>query len=97
MELDTIWQTVLGEIEVTHSKGIFNTWFKSTYLIDCQDDYFVIGVDAVANFSHVVALVDADGDPATPGLRLPTLAEIAAGLAAAKADRAELLRRRGQV
>ena len=44
MELDTIWQTVLGEVEVTHSKGIFNTWFKSTYLIDCQDDYFVIGV-----------------------------------------------------
>ncbi|MBL8480151.1 MAG: hypothetical protein JNK59_12670, partial [Sterolibacteriaceae bacterium] len=41
----------------------------------------VTGVDAVANFSHVVALVDADGDPATPGLRLPTLAEIAAALA----------------
>ena len=34
----------------------------------------------VVNFSHVVALVDADGDPATPGLRLPTLAEIAAAL-----------------
>jgi chromosomal replication initiator protein len=44
LELDTIWQTVLGEIEVTHSKGVFNTWFKSTYLLDYEDDSFTIGV-----------------------------------------------------
>jgi len=44
MDLDAMWQTVLGEIEVTHSKGIFNTWFKSTKLLSCADDIFVIGV-----------------------------------------------------
>ena len=44
MDTDAIWQTVLGEIEVTHSKGIFNTWFKSTKLLSYADDRFSIGV-----------------------------------------------------
>ncbi|MBK8118779.1 MAG: hypothetical protein IPK39_05815 [Sulfuritalea sp.] len=40
------------------------------------------GVTALTSVSYTVALVDADGNPATTGLRLPTLAEIAASLTA---------------
>ena len=44
MDLDAVWQTVLGEVEVTHSEGVYVTWFKSTKLLDVQDDIYTIGV-----------------------------------------------------
>lgn len=40
----TLWQTVLGEIELTVSQATFKTWFKSTELLDITNDSVVIGV-----------------------------------------------------
>ena len=39
-----LWQSVLGEIELTVSHGIFTTWFKSTELMDVTDDAVTIAV-----------------------------------------------------
>lgn len=44
MQHDTVWQAVLGELEVTLSQGNFVTWFKNTRLLDQKDDTVVIGV-----------------------------------------------------
>lgn len=41
---NSLWQSVLGEIEVTVSHGNFETWFKNTELIDYNDSSAVIGV-----------------------------------------------------
>ncbi|MGB4762526.1 MAG: chromosomal replication initiator protein DnaA [Candidatus Saccharimonas sp.] len=40
----SLWQSVLGEIEVTVSHGNFETWFKNTELLDYNDTSAVIGV-----------------------------------------------------
>ena len=42
-----IWQAVLGEIELTISRGNFVTWFKNTHLLDYTPDRAVIGVPNV--------------------------------------------------
>lgn len=34
----TVWQAVLGEIELTVSSAAFKTWFKQTKLIECDDE-----------------------------------------------------------
>lgn len=44
MREDTLWQSVLGEIEVTISRASFMTWFKNTRLIKFDNDNIVIGV-----------------------------------------------------
>ena len=41
---DTLWQTVLGEIELTVSRGSFITWFKNTRVLRRNEDVLVIGV-----------------------------------------------------
>ena len=38
----SLWQTVLGEIELTVSRASFMTWFKNTELIDQRDDGIVV-------------------------------------------------------
>lgn len=43
----TTWQAVLGEIEVSISRGNFMTWFKNTGLLEIDDDHAVIGVPNV--------------------------------------------------
>jgi hypothetical protein len=35
---DEVWQAVLGEIELSISRGSFVTWFKRTRLLTCSDD-----------------------------------------------------------
>lgn len=40
----SLWQAVLGEIELTLSRGNFVTWFKNTQLIQHSDEAAVIGV-----------------------------------------------------
>lgn len=40
----TLWQTVLGEIELTVSRAAFATWFKNTELVDRQADTVSIAV-----------------------------------------------------
>jgi chromosomal replication initiator protein len=44
MQEDALWQTVLGEIELSISRGNFVTWFKNTQLIKVKDDVAVVGV-----------------------------------------------------
>jgi chromosomal replication initiator protein len=39
-----LWQAVLGEIELSVSRGNFVTWFKNTELIRSKDDVVVVGV-----------------------------------------------------
>jgi len=39
-----LWQTVLGEIELTISRGNFLTWFKNTRLIRNKDGVATVGV-----------------------------------------------------
>lgn len=41
---DALWQSVLGEIELSVSHANFTTWFKNTELIDHTDDTVTIGV-----------------------------------------------------
>lgn len=43
----TLWQAVLGEIELSVSRGNFVTWFKNTSLLRESDDLIVIGVPNV--------------------------------------------------
>lgn len=42
--LSALWQSVLGEIELSVSHGNFETWFKQTELLSCDDDCAIIGV-----------------------------------------------------
>src|SRR5690349_24553315 len=39
-----LWQSVLGEIELSISHANFTTWFKNTELIDQTDDSVTIAV-----------------------------------------------------
>lgn len=40
----TLWQTILGEIELSVSHATFMTWFKQTELVDCRDGLVEISV-----------------------------------------------------
>lgn len=44
MQDTTLWQAVLGEIELSVSRGNFVTWFKNTQLIRNKDGILVVGV-----------------------------------------------------
>ncbi len=44
MQQDSLWQAVLGEIELSVSRGNFVTWFKNTSLEKQLDGDFVVGV-----------------------------------------------------
>ena len=44
MQPGVLWQTVLGEIELSVSHGNFITWFKNTDLIEYKGDSLVVGV-----------------------------------------------------
>ena len=44
---DNLWQTVLGEIELTVSRASFITWFKNTRLLRNKDNILIIGVPNV--------------------------------------------------
>src|SRR5690606_41996634 len=41
---DALWQSVLGEIELSVSHANFTTWFKNTELINQTDDTVTIAV-----------------------------------------------------
>ncbi len=43
----SVWQAVLGEIEVSVSHGVYVTWFKNTALLDKTEDTVTIGVPNV--------------------------------------------------
>jgi len=44
---DSLWQAVLGEIELTVSRASFVTWFKNTHLLRYKDNILVVGVPNV--------------------------------------------------
>jgi chromosomal replication initiator protein len=44
---DSLWQAVLGEIELSVSRGAYVTWFKNTRLLRHKDDTLVVGVPNV--------------------------------------------------
>ena len=44
MQQDGLWQAVLGEIELSVSRGNFLTWFKNTCLLKQTGDSVVVGV-----------------------------------------------------
>ena len=44
MQESELWQAVLGEIELSISRGNFVTWFKNTQLIRNKDGVLVVGV-----------------------------------------------------
>lgn len=44
MSYYTTWQAVLGEIELSISRGNYMTWFKNTVLLDINDERAVVGV-----------------------------------------------------
>jgi chromosomal replication initiator protein len=44
MQTSGLWQAVLGEIELSVSRGNFVTWFKNTQLVRQKDDVIVVGV-----------------------------------------------------
>ncbi len=41
---DKIWESVLGELELTTSKANFTTWFKNTFIIDISNNQVSVGV-----------------------------------------------------
>lgn len=44
MQDDALWQTILGEIELTVSRGSYVTWFKNTRVLRRNGNVMVIGV-----------------------------------------------------
>ena len=44
MTHEELWQTALGEIELSISKANFITWFKNTSILSLKDGHVVIGV-----------------------------------------------------
>lgn len=44
MNLDELWQAILGELEVEQPRPSFKTWFKDTYLIGVEDQIALISV-----------------------------------------------------
>ncbi|MCA9327490.1 ATP-binding protein, partial [Candidatus Saccharibacteria bacterium] len=47
LQHDKLWQTVLGDIEISLSRANYVTWFKNTHLIEQTDGKLVIGVPNV--------------------------------------------------
>lgn len=47
MQDESLWQAVLGEIELSVSRGNFVTWFKNTELLRHKDGLLLIGVPNV--------------------------------------------------
>src|SRR5437868_15506071 len=47
MQPSSLWQAVLGEIELSVSRGNFVTWFKNTMLLSEDSDRIIIGVPNV--------------------------------------------------
>jgi len=44
MDVEKLWQTVLGEIEITVSKATYQTQFAQTSLLELKNDVATIGV-----------------------------------------------------
>ena len=47
MQTEGLWKSVLGEIEISVSRGSYLTWFKNTELLRCDRDAIVVGVQNI--------------------------------------------------
>jgi chromosomal replication initiator protein len=47
VDRELLWKSVLGEIELSVSKGNFATWFRATELLDIDGSHVTIGVPNV--------------------------------------------------
>lgn len=47
MQQSSLWQAVLGEIELSISRANYITWFKNTELVQCTNELVIIGVNNV--------------------------------------------------
>ena len=47
VEQERLWQTVLGDIEISLSRANYLTWFKNTCLLKHEDDRVIVGVPNV--------------------------------------------------
>ena len=47
MEQERLWQTVLGDIEISLSRANYLTWFKNTCLLKHENDRIIVGVPNV--------------------------------------------------
>ncbi len=47
MEKEQVWNSVLGELEISLSKANFTTWFKNTQIVSTTDDVVVVSVPNV--------------------------------------------------
>src|SRR5664279_5634536 len=48
-DLENLWKSVLGELEVTLSHASFSTWFQQTSIISNEDGHVVIAVPNIFN------------------------------------------------
>lgn len=53
MQPDSLWQAVLGEIELSVSRGNYLTWFKNTCLLKQSGDAAIIGVPNIFIKQHL--------------------------------------------
>lgn len=53
MDTTSIWQAVLGEIELSISRGNYVTWFKSTRLLKINDEHVVVGAPNIFIKQHL--------------------------------------------
>jgi len=44
-----LWQSVLGELEVSVTRAHFSTWLKPTYVISNEEGHVVVGVPNIFN------------------------------------------------
>jgi chromosomal replication initiation ATPase DnaA len=44
MQDDTLWHAILGEVELSITRGSYVTWFKNTRVLRAEDNKIVIGV-----------------------------------------------------
>lgn len=75
MQNDSLWQAVLGEIELSVSRGNFVTWFKNTDLLKHDSESTVIGVPNIfikqqleRKYSEMIAEILAKNSAATKSL-----------------------------
>ena len=57
MHEERLWQAVLGDIEITLSRGNYLTWFKNTRLIECVDGSVVVGVGNIFIKNHLQIII----------------------------------------
>lgn len=55
MNNQQLWQAILGSLEVTLSKGNFNTWFRNTSIVERTESALIIGVPSAFNRDWIAA------------------------------------------